>query len=96
LLVIMVICLPTRCSGSCFVAIAIAASSAVYGFCSVLVTSVAEHVIGSLPVTLPSVSWMALLIVLGSHYCSFGTSGSVTNPHVKLSHTVLDGMTVLD
>jgi hypothetical protein len=47
----MVICLPTRCGGCCFIAIAIAASSAVYRFCSVLASRVTEYVIGSLSVT---------------------------------------------
>lgn len=59
MLVTIVICLPTRCSGRRFIAIAIAASSAVYGFCSVLAPRVTEYVIGSLPVTMPRVSWMA-------------------------------------
>src|SRR5208282_1151778 len=55
----MVICLLTKCGGSRFIAIAIAASSAVYGFCSVLAPRVTEYVIGPLPVTMPRVSWMA-------------------------------------
>ena len=55
MLVIVVICLPARCSGSCFIAIAIAASSAVYGVCSVLAPRATKYVIGSLPVTMP---WM--------------------------------------
>jgi hypothetical protein len=41
------------------IAIAIAASSAVHGFCSVLAPSVTEYVIGSLPVIMLRVSWIA-------------------------------------
>lgn len=59
MLVMMVICLPTRCSGKRFIAIAIAASSAVYGFCSVLTPKVTEYVIGSLLITMPRLSWIA-------------------------------------
>ncbi|MCZ6910470.1 MAG: hypothetical protein O7C56_05815, partial [Rickettsia endosymbiont of Ixodes persulcatus] len=59
LLIMMVICLPTRYCGSRFIAMAIATSSAVYGFYSVLAPKVTEYVIGSLPVTMPRESWMA-------------------------------------
>jgi hypothetical protein len=54
-----VICLPTRCSGRRFIAIAIATSSAVYRFCSVLAPSVTKYIVSSLPVIMPRVLWIA-------------------------------------
>src|SRR5258706_5632650 len=58
LLVKIVICLPTRYHGRRLIAIAIASSSAVYGFCSALVPNVTENVVGSLFVPVLRVSWM--------------------------------------
>jgi hypothetical protein len=48
--------LPKRCGGRCLIAIAIAAYSAVYGFCSVLIPKIIEHVTGSPLDILPRVS----------------------------------------
>lgn len=52
------ISLPTKCSGRRFIAIAIAANSALYGFRSVLAPSVTEFINGLPLVTMLRVSWI--------------------------------------